>query len=316
MLQRLNFIPGRLVQAIPVVFGVTILVFFLSQLLPGNPAVAILGDKATPERLAALNHQLGLDKPVWQQYLSYLGRLLHGNLGDSIMYQLPVSGLVMKALPVTLLLVGYAIALALLISVPLASLAASRPNGGRDLGVRGFTLLGQGMPQMWVGIMLILLFALHFRAFPVGGYGSGIDLIRVLFLPALTLAIALTPTLIRSLRASMMTVLDADFIATARSKGSGGLALYRGHVVRNAFLPAISVIGVNLSYLVGGSIIIEKVFALPGLGSLMMGAVFARDFPLIQGVTLFVGLMVVIVGILTDVVYALLDPRVNLGRGN
>ncbi len=314
MLRRLSFIPGRLVQAIPVVFGVTILVFFLAQLLPGNPAVAMLGDKATPERIEALNKQLGLDRPVWEQYLAYLGRLLHGDLGTSLTYQSPVSQLVLGALPVTLLLITYAVLLALVISIPLAGVAASRPNGMRDLGVRGFTLLGQGMPQMWVGIMLILLLALRFDLFPVGGYGSGPELLRIMFLPSLTLAIALCPTLIRSLRASMIKVLDAEYIATARSKGSGGLDLYRRHVVRNAMLPAVSVIGVNLSYLVGGSIIVEKVFALPGLGSLMVEAIFARDFPTIQGVTLFVGLLVVLIGVLTDVVYALLDPRVVFGK--
>lgn len=315
MLGRLSFIPGRLVQSIPVIFGVTLLVFILAHLLPGDPAVAMLGDKATPERVAALNRELGLDGPIWDQYLLYLAHLLHFDLGTSLLYQVPVSGLVLEAVPVTLLLVTYAVLLALVISIPLAALAASRPNGVRDLGVRGYTLVGQGMPQFWVGIMLILLLALRFRVFPVGGYGSGLGLVRALFLPALTLAIALSPTLIRSLRASMIEVLGAEYIATARSKGSGGARLYRDHVVRNAMLPTASVIGVNLSYLVGGSIVIEKVFALPGLGSLMLNAIFSRDFPTIQGVTLFVGLFVVAVGILTDVVYALLDPRVKLSGG-
>jgi peptide/nickel transport system permease protein len=170
------------------------------------------------------------------------------------------------------------------------------------------------MPQMWVGIMLILLLALKLPLFTFGKYGSGLENLRLLFLPALTLAIALSPTLIRSLRQSMITVLDAEYVATARSKGSGGMDLFRRHIVRNAILPTVSVVGVNLSYIVGGSIVIERVFALPGIGQLMIQAILNRDFPLMQAVTLVVGLMVIVIGILTDVVYSLLDPRVAVGR--
>lgn len=314
MLRRLSFVPGRLLQIIPVLFGVTLLVFFMSHLLPGDPAVAMLGDRARPDQLAALRVQLGLNRSVPEQYWLYLSRLLHGNLGYSLFYKQPVLALVRDAVPVTLSLVVYALVLALVISIPLASLAATRPNGARDLAVRGYTLIGQGMPQVWIGIMLILLLALNTGWFPVGGYAVGLANLRNLFLPALTLSIYLCPTLIRSLRASMIDVLGAEYIATARSKGSGGIALFKDHVLRNAFLPTLSVIGVHLSYLVGGSIVIEKVFALPGLGSLMLNAIFNRDFPTIQGVTLFVGLFVVVVGLLTDILYILLDPRVQMGR--
>jgi peptide/nickel transport system permease protein len=315
VLHRLRFIPGRLVQALPVAFGVTVIVFFMARLLPGNPALAILGERATDQSVAALTKQLGLDRPLWEQYLQFMGRLLRGNLGTSLPYQLPVTDLVVQAIPVTLSLVAYALVLSLLISIPLAALAASRPGRSRDLGVRAFTLLGQGMPQFWVGIMLILLLAVTLRAFPVGGYGdTPADHLYYLFLPALTLAIAMSPTVIRSLRASMIGVLESDYVGTARSKGSYGIWLFRDHVLRNAAIPTVSIIGVNLGYLVGGSLVIEKVFALPGLGSLMVNAIFARDFPTMQGVTLFVALFVVAVGILTDIVYTLLDPRVNLSR--
>jgi peptide/nickel transport system permease protein len=171
------------------------------------------------------------------------------------------------------------------------------------------------MPQFWVGIMLILLLAVTLRAFPVGGYGdTPAERPYYLFLPALTLATAMSPTVIRSLRASMIGVLESEYVGTARSKGSYGIWLFRDHVLRNAAIPTVSIIGVNLGYLVGGSLVIEKVFALPGLGSLMVNAIFSRDFPTMQGVTLFVALFVVAVGILTDIVYTLLDPRVNLSR--
>lgn len=313
MIHRLRFIPGRIVQSIPVALGVTLIVFFMAHLLPGNAALALLGQRATKASVAALSEQLGLDKPLWQQYFIFLGQLFRGNLGMSLTYQTPVSSLVLQAIPVTLSLLLFALVLSLVISVPLAALGAFRPGGARDLGVRGFTLLGQGMPQFWLGIMLILLLAVNLRLFPVGGYGQdAADHLYYLFLPSLTLAIAMCPTIIRSLRSSMITVLGSEYVGTAKSKGAYGVELFSGHVLRNAAIPTVSVIGVNLGFLVGGSLVIERVFALPGLGSLMINSIFTRDFPTIQGVTLFVALFVVVVGILTDVVYTMLDPRVDL----
>jgi len=313
VLDRLRFIPARLVQSIPVVFGVTVVVFFMVHLLPGNPALVLLGQSATPERVAALNTQLGLDQPLWDQYLRFLGNLVQLDLGQSITYQRPVTELIGDAVPVTLSLLAYALVLSLVISVPLAALAASAPGRVRDAAVRVFTLLGQGMPQFWVGIMLILLLGVKAQAFPVGGYGvTAGEHLYYLFLPALTLAIAMSPTTIRSLRASTIGVLGSDHVATARSKGAAGTTLFRRHVLRNAAIPTVSIIGVNLGYLVGGSLVIEKVFAVPGLGSLMVNAIFARDFPTIQAVALVVALFVVVVGILTDVVYTAIDPRVDL----
>jgi peptide/nickel transport system permease protein len=313
MIHRLRFVPGRLVQAIPVVIGVTLIVFFMAHLLPGNPAVALLGDRATPGRVAELTQQMGLNRPLWQQYVTFLGNVLHGDLGQSLTYQQPVGGLIAQAIPVTLFLLVFALVLALLISVPLAGLAASRPGKARDLAVRVFTLFGQGMPQFWVGIMLIMLLALRLRLFPVGGYGTTpMQHLYYLFLPALTLAIALSPTIIRSLRSSTIGVLESEFVATARSKGVSGPTLFRTHVLRNAAIPTVSVIGVNLGYLIGWILPIEKVYAIPGVGSLMVNAIFARDFPTIQAATLVIALYVVVIGILTDVVYTLIDPRVSL----
>jgi peptide/nickel transport system permease protein len=315
MLHRLRFIPGRILQAIPVAIGVTILVFLMSHLLPGSPAVAILGSHATPASVAALSKHLGLDQPLWEQYWLFMVHLFHGDLGESLTYQQPVVSLVASALPVTVSLLLYALVLSLIISIPLAGWAATRPGGGRDLGVRAYTLLGQGMPQFWTGIMLVLLFAVRWRVFPVGGYGqTAADHLYYLFLPALTLAISMCPTIIRSLRASTIQVLGADYIGTARSKGIAGAGLFRVHVLRNAAIPTVSIVGVNLGFLIGGTLVIEHVFAIPGLGSLMINAIFSRDFPTIQGVSLFVALFVVAVGILTDIVYTLLDPRVDLSN--
>lgn len=316
MLHRMQFIPGRLIQTIPVVFGVTLVVFFLGHLLPGDPAIAILGEHATPARVAALREQLGLNLPLWDQYRQFFVHIVQGNLGQSLTYQVPVASLVLHAIPVTLSLLLLALIISLAISIPLAGLAAAKPGGAWDYVARGYTLLGQGMPQFWVGIMLLLLLAVRLRAFPVGGYGTTpLDHIYYLFLPALTMGIAMSPTIVRSLRSSTIDVLGSEYIATARSKGISGATLFRKHVLRNAVIPTVSVIGVHLGYLVGGSIVIEKVFAIPGLGSLMLNAIFSRDFPTIQAVSLMVALFVVAVGILTDIIYTLLNPRINLSRG-
>ena len=312
MLDRLRFVPGRLLQAIPALFGITLVVFFMVHLLPGNPAVAILGQTATPERVAALSKQLGLDQPLWDQYLLFLEPRPRQPRHE---HHLPGSGQGpgLQDFPVTLQLLAFALVLSLAISVPLAALAATAPGRTRDLGVRGFTLLGQGMPQFWVGIMLILLLAVNAGIFPVGGYGeTWTEHWYYLCLPALTLAIAMCPTVIRSLRASTINVLGSEYVGTARSKGAAGSELFRMHVLRNAAIPTVSIIGVNLGYLIGGTLVIEKVFAIPGVGSLMINAILARDFPTIQAVALFVAVFVILIGILTDVVYTTIDPRVDL----
>lgn len=313
MLSRLKFVPMRLLQAVPVAFGVTLIVFFLTHLIPGNPAESLLGAQATPARVAALRQQLGLDQPLLQQYWHFLDNLGHGNLGQSYTYNVSVLSLVLERIPVTLLLVSYAVVLVVIISIPLSVLAASKPGALRDHLVRVVPMVGMGMPQFWVGVMLLLIFGVAFKVFPVGGYGNSfLDHLWYLFLPALTMAISVSPIVIRSLRSSMLSVLGSDYVGTARSKGAAGWSLYRGHVLRNAVIPAVSIIGVNLGYLVGGSLVIEQVFAIPGLGSLMISSIFSRDYPAIQAVVLFVAVFVVVVGILTDVVYTVLDPRVDL----
>ena len=313
MLQRLRFIPLRILQAIPVVFGVTIVVFFLVRFLPGSPAIAILGEHATPAAVAAINKEYGLDGPIWVQYGAFIGHLVQGNLGESLFYHEPVSQLVAVGLPATLYLVVYSIILTVIISVPLASLAASRPGAFRDQAVRIGPMVGLGMPQFWVGIMLILLLGVKAKIFPIGGYGNNpLENIVYLFLPALTVAISISPIVIRSLRTAMISVLGSDFVGTARSKGTSPFRIFSRHVLRNAAVPTVTGLGVNVGYLLGTTIVIEKVFALPGLGNYMVTAIFNRDFPTVQGITLVIALLVVVVGILTDVVYALLDPRVEL----
>jgi peptide/nickel transport system permease protein len=241
-----------------------------------------------------------------------MDRLVHGNLGQSLYYGTGVAGLITSRLPVTLWLIIYAALLAVIISVPLAILAATRKDAIRDHAVRLIPLLGLGMPAFWLALILQSELSVRYRLFPVTGYGSGlVGHLHSMFLPSLTVAIALCPVIIRSLRASMLDVLGADFITTARAKGVPASRLFIRHVLRNAVIPAVTVLGINIGFLIGGTLIVEQVFGLPGVGSLLVQAIFQRDFPVVQAVALVFGIMVVLVNLLTDVAYATLDPRVR-----
>jgi peptide/nickel transport system permease protein len=308
-----GYVVRRLLQLVPIVLGVTILVFFLIHLVPGDPARTMLGTHATPQRVALLHHDWGLDKPLPVQYWRFLGRMVRGDLGSSLFYSVPAGRLVVHRLPPTLWLIGLATLLAVLIAVPLAALAATRRDRLPDHLVRAVPLVGLGFPQFWLGIMLLLALALHLgRAFPVGGYGNGfLGHLHSMFLPGLTVGLAIAPILVRSLRASLLEVFESEYVTTARSKGLPERRVLVRHALRNAVISTVSVLGVNIGYLVGGTLVIEQVFALPGIGQLMINSIFQRDFPVVQAVTLVFAIMVVLVYLLTDVVHALLDPRVR-----
>jgi peptide/nickel transport system permease protein len=311
----MTFVFRRLLMLIPVAFGVTLIVFFMIHLIPGDPARTILGIHATPKAIAILHREWGLNRPLISQYLLFLDRILHGNLGPSLYYGVPATSVILQRLPATLWLIVYATVLAVLISVPLAMIAASRKDGVRDHVVRVVPLFGLGMPPFWLGILLIYAFSIKLKLFPVSGYGSGFaGHLHAMFLPALTVAIALSPVVIRSLRASMLNVLGAEYITTARSKGVPGHRLFLRHVLRNAVIPAVTVLGINLGFLIGGTVIIENVFAIPGIGQLMLNSIFERDFPVVQGVTLVFAVMVVLLNLFADIAYATLDPRVRFER--
>jgi len=312
---RMTFVFRRLLQLIPVAIGVTILVFFMIHLIPGDPARTILGIHATPRTVALLHQQWGLNRPLISQYWLFLDRLLHGNLGVSLYYGGSAASLIISHLPPTLWLIIYSSVLAVLISVPLAMIAASRKDGARDQVVRAVPLIGLGMPPFWLAFLLIYAFAIKFHMFPVSGWGSGFfGHLRSMFLPSLTVALALAPVVIRSLRASMLNVLGAEFVTTARSKGIAGRRLFLRHVLRNAVIPAVTVLGINIGFLIGGTVIIENVFAIPGLGQLMINSIFQRDFTVVQGVTLVFAIMVILLNLAADVAYASLDPRVRFSR--
>ena len=308
-----GYVVRRLLQLVPIVLGVTVLVFFLIHPVPGDPARTILGNHATPQKVALLHREWGLDKPLPVQYWRFLERMVRGDLGSSLFYSVPAGRLVVQRLPPTLWLIGLGTLFAVLIAVPLAALSATKRDRLPDQIVRAVPLVGLGFPQFWLGIMLLLAFGLHLgRGFPVGGYGHGVlGHLHSMFLPGLTVALAIAPILVRSLRASLLEVFESDYVTTARSKGLPERRVLVRHALRNAVISTVSVLGVNIGYLVGGTLIVEQVFALPGIGQLMINSIFQRDFPIVQAVTLVFAIMVVLVYLLTDVVHALLDPRVR-----
>ena len=303
----------RLLQIFPALFGISIAVFLLVHAIPGDPADVILGQTSTPERAKAIHHLLGIDRPVIVQYFSFLNHLIHGSLGTSFYDNQSVTSLIAGRLSATLFLMVGGILLAIIISLPLAILAASKEGAARDQVVRVVPIIGLGMPQVWIGIELILLLGLKVHLFPVSGFGySFSEHLRSTFLPALTIAIGLSPILIRSLRAAMLEILEADFVLTAKAKGIGRARVTFSHVVRNAVIASVTVLGVNIAYLVGSTVIVERVFAIPATGSLMIDAIAKRDYPIVQGVTLFFAIVVVVVNLLADLIHAALDPRVSL----
>jgi peptide/nickel transport system permease protein len=308
------YVAKRLLSLIPVLFGISLIVFFLIRLIPGDPAATLLGAHATEQSVAELRSQLGLDLPVWQQYLTFLDHVLHGSLGFSFVYRSPVTELIATSLPVTLWVLASATFFTIVIAVPLAVWAAARRNGAADNVIRAVPVLGLGMPSFWVGIMLILFFGLKLHWFPVAGFGETIPVhLRSIVLPGITVALTLTPILIRSLRASMVEVLASEYIVTASAKGISRTRVLLGHALRNAASSSITVLGVNIAYLTGSTVVVERVFSLPGIGQQMISSILSRDFPTVQGITLVFAVMVVTVNLLTDLAHAAMDPRVKLG---
>ena len=284
----MSYVFEGLLQVIPVAFGVTLICFFMIDLIPGDPARTMLGPRATPEAVAELHRQWGLDQPLLNQYADFLKRLIDGNLGESLFYRLDVRTLLVDRLGATLWLLGMTTIFAVIIAVPLATLAATKKDSSRDEAIRVVPMFGLAMPPFWVGIILLLLFGLHLgRLFPVGGYGHGFTgHAHSMILPAFTVALFISPILIRSLRASLLNVLESDYITTARSKGISERRVVIRHAVRNGIISMVTVLGLNIAYLVGGTLVIEKVFALPGIGALMIHSILQRDFTVVQGITL------------------------------
>ena len=307
------FCLSRIIQLLPVLIGITLVAFLLLRVMPGDPATLMLGSRGTPEDIARLTAQLGLDQPLWQQYLRFIADLLRGSFGRSIAYKADIAPLILDRLWPSLALVGLSTILAVMMTVPLAMLAAIRKNGVFDQVIRVVFVMAMSMPAFWLGVLLVLLLAIYVPLFPVSGYGEGFwDRLHHLALPAFIIALGTSALTIRSLRSSIIAVLGADYVDTARAKGLRERQVLWRHVFRNSLTSTISVLAVHTSWVIGGTVVIETVFGIPGLGSLLVSSISARDYPMVQALTVVFATLVVIINLLTDLAYALVDPRVTL----
>ncbi len=301
----------RLLHIAATVVLVALLIFFLMHLLPGDPVLVLLGERATDASIAQMRHEMGLDHSVFEQFLDFLLRMASFQFGDSITMRVPVSRLITDRLPITFLLTFMAVVIALIIAVPLAFVGALRPGGVIDGVIRGVSQVSLSMPVFYIGLILLITLAVGLRWFPVGGIGGNLaEDIYYLFLPALTLALSLSAILLRNLRESLIDVLNADYVSFATAKGLRRRVVLGRHVLRNASISTVTLLGLNIGSLVGGAVITETVFAVPGVGRLMIDSIYARDYAVVQGLTMVLALMVSLVFLALDAVLAVLDPRV------
>ena len=310
-----RFILGRLLAIVPVLVLVTAGVFFLIHLTPGDPIDAMMAESADPSVKAALSRQLGLDQPIHVQYLRWMARVLHGDLGRSIRNNQPVIEDVGRRIRPSVELALLAILIALVVAFPLGILSAARRNTPVDGAGTTFALIGICMPNFLIALLLIFLFGVTLRWLPVSGYTDPLEDpvngLRSLTLPAITLGLALGAVLTRTLRSSLLEALSEDYVRTGRAKGLPEGVILGRHALKNGLIPVVTVLGLQLGGLIGGAVITEYVFALPGVGRLVVDAVFARDYPLVQGVVLLIALAYIATNLLVDLVYAFLDPRIR-----
>ncbi len=317
------FLARRLLYLVPVLIAVSLLTFSIASLLPGDLAMTILADQATPENLAALRADMGLDQPVWKRYFIWIGNVAQGDLGISLRNFRPVRETIMEKLPNTLLLTGTALVIALAVSIPIGVYGAVRRNSAFDNVTTATSVAGFSVPTFWLGLMLILLFAVKFNewgfpAFPAGGAydlrggGGFFDRVEHLILPAFALAFVQMAAWTRYIRSQMLEVLNQDYMRTANAKGLRERVVIFRHGLRNAVLPLVTLLGIAIPDLFAGSLIIENIFTYPGVGQLAFNAAINKDYPLIMGITLVAGTLVIIGNLVADVVYSLLDPRIRL----
>ncbi|MBB3178154.1 ABC transporter permease [Variovorax sp. Sphag1AA] len=311
----LAFLLRRIVATLPVLVVVALIVFLMTRLAPGDPAAAIVGDNATTENLAQVRTNLGLNEPLPVQFGRWGAQLLRGNLGESFFMKKPVTELIGQRIEPTLALAGVTLLLTLLIAVPLGVLAAWRHGGWLDRTLMGFSALGFSVPVFVIGYLLIWFFALKLQWLPVQGYnriGDGFwPWLRNLIMPAVALSVIYVALIARVTRAAVAEAMTEDYIRTARAKGIPEARVLMRHALANAAVPIVTVIGIGIALLIGGVVVTESVFAIPGLGSLTVDAVLSRDFPLIQGITLFFSVIYVLVNLLVDLSYLVFDPRIR-----
>jgi len=313
MNDKFIYIISRILQAIPTVIIITVLVFLMVRLIPGDPATVMLGMKATPERVEALTKYMGLDKPIYTQFLIFVKNISRGQLGDSVILRTPVTELIKNRLPITIFLALYSVILSILASIPLSLLTALNKDSWFDQAVRMVLMTMLSTPGFWFGIILLIVFGVKIPIFPVGGVREGfVNRLQDLFLPAVTLSLHMTAVLTRNMRDNIISILQSEHIVFAHAKGLRERLIFVRHVLRNAAISGATIVGLYLSWMIGGSVVIETVFAIPGMGYTMIQGIMGRDYIVVQGLTLIFGILVSIIYLLNDIVYSLLDPRVTL----
>jgi peptide/nickel transport system permease protein len=317
----MNYVAQRLLTFPLILLGVSVLVFVSIRLVPGDAITAMLGTEAgllTPDQRAALASYFGIDQPVLTQYGRWLAGLLHGDLGISVIYGRPVMNVILERFPLTLELALLSMVIALLVGIPAGVLAATRNERPADLGIRVFAMLGQSTPNFVVGLVIIYALSVYFGIVPTMGtftplFTDPLANLGQLVFPAITLGFAFAASVTRISRSAMLDVLSDDYIRTARSKGAPGLSVVWYHALPNALIPVVTLSGVEFGYLLGGAVIVEQIFALPGLGRLVLDAITQRDYPLVEGAVLFIAFNFLVVNLLVDLCYVALDPRIRLG---
>jgi peptide/nickel transport system permease protein len=306
---------GRLALSVPMLLGMSVLVFLIIRLVPGDPVLAVLGLNATPELVANLREDLGLNDPIYVQYVNWLGGVLQGDFGLDYRSNEPIGSMLLDRLPVTLELTGLALLLSIVFAIPLGVIAAVRRGRVADKATQSVSLVGISIPEFWLGIMLILIFSLGLGLLPSSGFvpfrDDPVENIRHMILPSFTLAVGLAAVLIRITRTAMLDVLHEDYIRFTRAKGVGERTVIFKHALRNASIPIVTVVGLQCGYLLGGAIVIEQVFALPGVGRLVLDSVLQRNYPVVQASVLMVGLMFVLTNLAADLLYAVLNPKLR-----
>jgi len=314
----IGFVLRRLLHLIPVLIAASACIFFMMYAVPGGPVAVLVGENATPEQIAEATRRFGLDRPVALQYVDWLWRALNGDLGVSLHSRVPVIQLIGERLPATLQLAAAATVIGLAFGIPIALVSALAQGSWLDRILSGWSALALGVPTFWVGILLILLFAVELRLLPAASayvpfWESPWQMLRATILPALTLGLYVSGIFARFLRGSLITELNADYVRTARSKGLTEGAIVARHVMRNAMLPFVTIVGIMLAGFIGGAVVTEAVFTYPGLGRLVIQAISSRDYPLIQGSILVILAIYILINLIVDVLYVYIDPRIDFG---
>lgn len=317
----MNYVAGRLLTFPLILFGVSVLVFVSIRLIPGDAITAMLGTEAgllTPDQRASLAAYFGIDQPIWSQYLRWLSGLVHGDLGISVTFGKPVLGIILDRFPLTLELALLSMLIALSVGVPLGVLAATRSERPSDLAIRILAMVGQSTPSFVLGVIIIYFLSVSFGIIPTMGtftplWSDPLGNLGQLILPAITLGFAFAASVTRISRSAMLDVLGDDYVRTARSKGVSARSVVWRHALPNALIPVVTLSGVEFGYLLGGAVIVEQIYALPGIGRLVLDAINQRDYALVQGTILFIAFNFLVVNLIVDLVYVLLDPRIRLG---